>query len=87
VQQFQRGGAYDPAEVHKLLQKLQARPNCVMEYDTDGDGRLTRLFWMYEEQVCATKAWGDVVLQDNTCKTNIYGLPFAAFVGVDGNGR
>jgi hypothetical protein len=38
-------------------------------------------------QVVAARAYGDVVQQDNTCVTNIYGRPVAAFVGVDGNGR
>jgi hypothetical protein len=33
------------------------------------------------------KAFADVVLQDNTCKTNMYDMPLCAFVGVDSSDR
>jgi hypothetical protein len=82
-----RSTNYQPGDIHELVKKLLKEEGTMVEYEVDNSGALRRIFWAYKEQLNAAAAWADVVLQDNTCKTNIYGLPLCAFVGIDGNNR
>ncbi|XP_042968993.1 protein FAR1-RELATED SEQUENCE 5-like [Carya illinoinensis] len=67
-----------------------------MQYKNDGffslmdmndDGRLMNVFWADARTKAAYKYFGDVVTFDTTYLTNIYGMPFAPFVGVNHHGQ
>lgn len=46
---------------------------------------LTHLFWMSPEQQILFLHYHDVILHDNTCKTNHYNHPLSLFVTPDNN--
>ena len=46
---------------------------------------LTHLFWMSPEQQILWLRYHDVVMHDNTCKTNRYNRPLSLFVTPDNN--
>ncbi|KAL6123991.1 hypothetical protein ACLB2K_076507 [Fragaria x ananassa] len=50
-------------------------------YTPDGEGRLANLFWRDTESLLDYNVFGDVVIIDNTYKTNIYYCPVILFVG------
>lgn len=50
-------------------------------YSLDEDGRLANLFWRDSEFFKNYEWFGDVLIFDNTYKTNVYGKPFVVFVG------
>ena len=58
-----------------------------MDYRLDAQGCLEAVVWALPEQVEAMQLYGDVWIQDNTCKTLAANRPFFAIVGVDGNSR
>lgn len=70
-----------------LVQKKQADPHFFLNFELDIDNRLTRLFWMTSEQITFWIKYHDVIINDNTAKTNVYNMPLSVFVGVDNNGR
>ncbi|EXX71211.1 protein FAR1-RELATED SEQUENCE 11-like [Rhizophagus irregularis DAOM 181602=DAOM 197198] len=70
-----------------LVQKKQEDPQFFVKFELDNDNRLTRLFWMTPEQVVLWIKYHDIIINDNTAKTNIYSMPLSVFVGVDNNGR
>ncbi|KAF9406255.1 hypothetical protein BGZ94_003187, partial [Podila epigama] len=49
--------------------------------------RLHRLFWMHSDQVRLYRRYHDVVVHDNTCKTNRMGMSLTCFVVVDSTFR
>ncbi|XP_042950039.1 protein FAR-RED IMPAIRED RESPONSE 1-like [Carya illinoinensis] len=55
--------------------------------DLDDDGRLKNVFWADPRSRAAYQYFGDVVTFDTTYLTNIYGMPFAPFVGVNHHGQ
>ena len=46
---------------------------------------LTHLFWMSPEQQILWLRYHDVIMHDNTCKTNRYNRPLSLFVTTDNN--
>ena len=46
---------------------------------------LTHLFWMSPEQQILWLRYHDVIMHDNTCKTNCYNHPLSLFVISDNN--
>ena len=48
-------------------------------------GSLTHLFWMTPEQQILWLRYHDVIMHDNTCKTNRYNCPLSLFVTQDNN--
>jgi hypothetical protein len=46
---------------------------------------LTHLFWMSPEQQILWLRYHDVIMHDNTCKTNRYNRPLSLFVTPDNN--
>ena len=50
-------------------------------YSQDEEGRLANLFWRDEQSHMDYEAYGDVLIMDNTYKTNMYGKPLVVFVG------
>lgn len=58
-----------------------------VEFELDNENRLTRLFWMSPEQIVLWLEYSDVILNDNTAKTNRYQMPLSLFLAVDNNTR
>ncbi|GBB87147.1 hypothetical protein RclHR1_01360018 [Rhizophagus clarus] len=46
---------------------------------------LTKLFWMNPKQLEAWYLYGDVILNDNTSKTNCYDMSLSLFAAIDNN--
>ncbi|GLT62426.1 hypothetical protein SLA2020_350650 [Shorea laevis] len=55
--------------------------------DLDEDSRLRNVFWADARSRAAYEYFGDVITFDTTYLTNIYGMPFAPFVGVNHHGQ
>ncbi|XP_040998443.1 protein FAR1-RELATED SEQUENCE 5-like isoform X3 [Juglans microcarpa x Juglans regia] len=55
--------------------------------DVDDEGRLRNVFWVDARSRAAYEDFGDVVTFDTTYLINRYGIPFAAFVGVNHHGQ
>ena len=77
----------DPLDAHKFIQSVAEQPGAFMDYRLDAQGSLEAVVWALPEQVEAMPLYGDVWIQDNTCKTLAANRPFFAIVGVDGNSR
>ncbi|RHZ84559.1 hypothetical protein Glove_79g134 [Diversispora epigaea] len=55
----------------------------VVDFELDKENRLTRLFWMSPDQVDLWLKYHDVVVNDNTAKTNQYQMPLGIFIIID----
>jgi hypothetical protein len=77
----------DPLDAHKFIQSVAEQQGAFLEYKLDAQGCLEAVVWALPEQVEAMQLYGDVWIQDNTCKTLSANRPFFAIVGVDGNSR
>jgi hypothetical protein len=55
--------------------------------DLDDESRLRNVFWADARSRAAYEYFGDVITIDTTYLTNIYGMPFASFVGVNHHGQ
>ena len=81
------GTKVDPLDAHKFSQSVAEQPGAFLDYRLDPQGCLEAVVWALPEQVEAMQLYGDVWIQDNTCKTLAANRPFFAVVGVDGNSR
>ena len=81
------GAKVDPLDAHKFIQSVAEQPGAFLDYRLDAQGCLEAVVWALPEQVEAMELYGDVWIQDNTCKTLSANRPFFAIVGVDGNSR
>ena len=81
------GVKVDPLDAHKFIQSVAEQPGAFLDYRLDAQGCLEAVVWALPEQVEAMQLYGDVWIQDNTCKTLAANRPFFAIVGVDGNSR
>jgi hypothetical protein len=81
------GAKLDPLDAHKFLQSVTEQQGAFLDYRLDAQGCLEAVVWALPEQVEAMQLYGDVWIQDNTCKTLAANRPFFAIVGVDGNSR
>lgn len=70
-----------------LLQRRSDDPGWFVEFQLDQENRLTRLFWMSPIQIALWMEYYDVILNDNTAKTNRYQMPLSLFLVVDNNTR
>ena len=70
-----------------LIQHKSNDPGWFVEFQLDQDNRLTRLFWMSPAQIALWLEYHDVILNDNTAKTNRYRMPLSLFLVVDNNTR
>ena len=68
-----------------LINRKSHNSEWVVEFELDNENRLTRLFWMSPEQVILWLEYHDVILNDNTAKTNRYQMPLSLFLIVDNN--
>ena len=81
------GDRIDPFNAHRFIQSVAEQPGAFLDYRLDAQGCLEAVVWALPEQVEAMQLYGDVWIQDNTCKTLAATRPFFAIVGVDGNSR
>jgi hypothetical protein len=77
----------DPLDAQKFIQSVAEQQGAFLEYTLDTQGCLEAMVWALPEQVEAIRLYGDVWIQDNTCKTLSANRPFFAIVGVDGNSK
>ncbi|CAG8668959.1 2853_t:CDS:2, partial [Ambispora gerdemannii] len=78
-------------DASRLLQTLIRHkshdPEWFVEFQLDDENRLIRLFWMSPTQITLWLEYHDVILNDNTAKTNRYQMPLSLFLAVDNNTR
>ena len=67
----------------KLMQKKAEDVRWVVDFELDEDNRLTRLLWMTPDQVNLWLKYYDVVVNDNTFRTNQYQMPLGVFIVID----
>src|SRR5207248_6860312 len=51
------------------------------------NGRLCGVFWMTANQIILWSCYSDVILHDNTSRTNKYNYPLSLFILVDSDGK
>jgi hypothetical protein len=71
-----------------LLKKQQEDPTMFVQplINVDSD-RLCGIFWMTSNQILLWSRYSDVILHDNTSRTNKYKFPLSLFILVDNNGK
>src|SRR5436190_12012218 len=79
----------DAATLIEYLKKLHEEdPEWYFQVDFEGiDNRLSKIFWMSPEQRRMWSRYHDVVINDNTCKTNRYLMPLSMFIIIDSDQR
>jgi len=78
--------ANDASRLLKILIEHKSNdPEWFVEFQLDQDNRLTRLFWMSPAQITLWLEYHDVILNDNTAKTNRYQMPLSLFLVIDNN--
>jgi hypothetical protein len=70
-----------------LIQNKSNNPEWIVKFQLDQENRLTRLFWMSPTQVALWLKYHDVIMNDNTHKTNQYQMPLSLFLAVNNNTR
>uniref|UniRef100_A0A341N7D9 SWIM-type domain-containing protein n=1 Tax=Brachypodium distachyon TaxID=15368 RepID=A0A341N7D9_BRADI len=58
-------------------------PSFVYTADLDSDGRIRTLIWVNGKSKLDYRYFEDAITFDTTYKTNLYGMPFGLFVGVN----
>ena len=66
-----------------LMQKKIEDSRWVVDFELDKDNRLTRLLWMSPDQVDLWLRYYDVIINDNTARTNQYQMPLGVFIVID----
>ncbi|CAG8809532.1 10293_t:CDS:2, partial [Cetraspora pellucida] len=66
-----------------LMQKILEDPRWVVDFELDQDNHLVRLLWMSSGQVDLWLKYYDVIVNDNTTKTNQYQMPLGIFIVID----
>lgn len=79
---LKKGRLQGKTPLEALLQKLSVDSDWVFSHRTDGEGRLTALFFAHSAQVKLIRAYPDVLLMDCTYRTNRYKMPLFHLVGV-----
>jgi hypothetical protein len=79
---------HDASHLLRTLIEYKANdPGWFVEFQLDENNRLTRLFWMSPTQITLWLEYHDVILNDNTAKTNRYQMPLSLFLAIDNNTR
>jgi hypothetical protein len=73
--------------LRSLFQKKSNDPNWFVEFQLDQENRLTQFFWMNSSQIDLWLEYHDIIMNDNTHKTNCYQMPLSLFLIVDNNTR
>lgn len=68
-----------------LIQHKSNDPGWFVEFQLDEENRLIRLFWMSPTQITLWLEYHDVILNDNTAKSNRYQMPLSLFLAIDNN--
>ncbi|XP_062016390.1 protein FAR1-RELATED SEQUENCE 5-like [Rosa rugosa] len=63
--------------------KASRDPHFYCYFCVDQEGLLANLFWRDSKCLVDYNNFGDILIMDSTCKTNIYGKPLVVFVGVN----
>ncbi|CAG8565572.1 7746_t:CDS:2 [Cetraspora pellucida] len=70
-----------------LVKKKNEDPRWYIAIDWDRETHiLQRLFWMSPDQIILWMEFGDIVLNDNTTKTNHYDMALSLFLCIDNHG-
>ncbi|PKK56955.1 hypothetical protein RhiirC2_721535 [Rhizophagus irregularis] len=71
-----------------LLKQQKEEPIMFVQplINVDSD-RLCGIFWMTANQIDLWSRYSDVILHDNTSRTNKYNYPLSLFILVDNNGK
>ena len=71
-----------------LLKKQKEDPAMFVQplINADSD-RLCGIFWMTSDQILLWSRYSDVILHDNTSRTNKYNFPLSLFILVDNDGK
>lgn len=71
-----------------LLERQKEEPMMFVQplINADSD-RLCGIFWMTENQIILWTRYSDVILHDNTSRTNRYNCPLSLFILVDNDGK
>ncbi|CAG8719078.1 17829_t:CDS:2, partial [Cetraspora pellucida] len=79
----------DASTLYEYLSKVQQEnPDWYFKVDFEGiDNRLFRIFWMSSDQRRLWAWFYDVIINDNTCKTNKYMMLLSIFIVIDSNNR
>jgi hypothetical protein len=78
----------DIANALKFVEKLQAKnQGIVMKMDTDEDNTVQSILWTDARSKMDYSLYGDFLSFDTTFSTNKYNMPFAPFIGINGQGR
>ena len=78
----------ETAELFKILQnKTYENKNWFIATELDSKGRFQRIFWMSLSQRSLYRRYCDIVLNDNTFKTNRFHILLNIVVIVDNNGK
>ncbi|CAB5203403.1 unnamed protein product [Rhizophagus irregularis] len=90
IRSFRREATPGEEDTGLLLKRLYDKktedPRWVILMKVDPvTSSLTHLFWMSPEQQILWLRYHDVILHDNTCKTNRYNRPLSLFVTPDNN--
>jgi hypothetical protein len=54
-------------------------------FQIDDDLRVTTLLWTCTQSSIHNTSFGDVITFDTTYRSNMYGIPFGFFIGVNNN--
>lgn len=73
--------------VSELERRLLDDPNGFFKVLLHEDNLLKSIFWMSGKQRELCNLWGSVMMNDNTCKSNQYGLPLNLSMVIDGDGH
>jgi len=78
----------EAAELYRLIQeRAREEEGWFVATELDFMGRLRRIFWMSPSQISLYRRYHDVVLNDNTFKTNRFNMALNVFVVVDTDGK
>src|SRR5436190_23229277 len=71
-----------------LLNQQKEEPTMFVQPLINADSnRLCGIFWMTANQIILWSRYSDVVLHDNTSRTNKYNYPLSLFILVDSEGK
>jgi len=71
-----------------LLKKQKEDPAIFVQLLINADSdRLCGIFWMTSDQILLWSRYSDIILHDNTSRTNKYNFPLSLFILVDNDGK
>jgi len=71
-----------------LFEQQKEEPTIVVQPLINADSnRLSDIFWMMANQILLWSRYSDIILHDNTSRTNKYNYPLSLFILVDNDGK